>query len=187
MATTSLFVAFLRGMNVGGHRLTNGELCAHFVALGFTDVATFRASGNVIFAGVPDADEALAERIEDGLRGLLGYAVPTFIRSDAEVVAIAESSPVAEELVAASRGKLQVALLAQPASPSARRQVLKLAGEEDLLSFGPRELFWLPSGGILDSPLDMKAIEALLGPMTIRTKNTIEQIAARHLGHSPAR
>jgi uncharacterized protein (DUF1697 family) len=53
----SAYVAFLRGMNVGGHRLSNGELRAHFAAMGFADVATFRASGNVVFA----ADERTPE------------------------------------------------------------------------------------------------------------------------------
>ena len=33
---------------------------------------------------------------------------------------------------------------------------------------------------MLDSALDLKAIERLLGVMTVRTKGTIEQIAERH-------
>ena len=44
------YAAFLRGMNVGGHRLTNEQLRAHFHTLGFAEVETFRASGNVVFA-----------------------------------------------------------------------------------------------------------------------------------------
>ena len=51
---------------------------------------------------------------------------------------------------------------------------------EDGLAFGERELYWLPRGGVLDSALDMKTIERLLGSMTMRTKGTIEQIAAKH-------
>jgi len=56
-----------------------------------------------------------------------------------------------------------------------------LAGEADRLLLDERELYWLPSGGILDSGLDMKRIEGLLGAMTMRTKGTLEQIAAKHL------
>ncbi len=37
-------VAFLRGMNLGGRRIKNEELQAEFEALGFTDVACFRAA-----------------------------------------------------------------------------------------------------------------------------------------------
>jgi uncharacterized protein (DUF1697 family) len=71
------------------HRLSNDELRAHFVAMGFTDVATFRASGNVVFAGESRPSDEVRERIEEGLAPVLGYAVPTFVRTAAEVHAIA--------------------------------------------------------------------------------------------------
>jgi uncharacterized protein (DUF1697 family) len=178
------YAAFLRGMNVGGHRVTNDELRAHFAALGFTDIASFRASGNVVFtadrqAGGHSAEE-LRERIEQGLAEALGYAVPTFVRAAAEVRAIAAAAPFAPERLQGSGGKLQVALLTDSPTPQARAQALSLAGERDALVFGERELYWLPAGGVLDSALDMKTIERLLGSMTMRTKGTIEQLAAKH-------
>ena len=55
-----------------------------------------------------------------------------------------------------------------------------MAGEEDRLALRGSELYWLPSGGMRDSGLDLRALEAGLGPWTMRTKGTIEQIAARH-------
>jgi uncharacterized protein (DUF1697 family) len=118
--------AFLRGMNVGGHRITNEELRAHLQALGFEEVQTFRASGNVIFDGGEESDEALQQRVELGLREALGYAVPTFIRSAEEVVAIAEHQPFPSAQLEASAGKLQVAMLNGPPSAQARREVLAL-------------------------------------------------------------
>jgi uncharacterized protein (DUF1697 family) len=42
-------IAFLRAVNVGGRNVTMEQLRAHFSALGFTDVNTFIASGNVLF------------------------------------------------------------------------------------------------------------------------------------------
>jgi uncharacterized protein (DUF1697 family) len=172
--------AFLRGMNVGGHRLSNAELRSHFQAIGLDQVATFRASGNVVFDGGADSDEALRERIEQGLRAALGYEVPTFIRSAEEVNAIAARTPFAREQLAASRGKLQVALLGAAPTREVREQVCSLAGEHDRLAIHAGELYWLPSGGVLESGLDMKSIERLCGSMTMRTKGTIEQIASRH-------
>ena len=180
----SSYAAFLRGMNVGGHRLTNDELRAHFTAMGFTGVMTFRASGNVVFAADLEvgrhSPDTLRERIEHGLAETLGYAVPTFIRAAAEVRAIAATVPFEAERLRSSAGKLQVALLTASASPQARAEALALAGDRDGLVFGERELYWLPRGGVLDSALDMKTIERLLGSMTMRTKGTIEQIAAKH-------
>ena len=174
------YAAFLRGMNVGGHRLTNDELRAHFAALGFDQVATFRASGNVVFAATPEHPREIALRIERGLAVALGYEVPTFIRSASQLRAIATAQPFSAGELASSAGKLQVALLAASPSSGARKKVLTLADDADRLAFGECELYWLPSGGILDSPLDLKAIAKLLGVMSMRTQNTIEQITAKH-------
>jgi uncharacterized protein (DUF1697 family) len=167
-------------MNVGGHRLTNAELRAHFVAIGFNDVATFRASGNVVFVAEAQPPRELEEHIEQGLAVALGYEAPTFIRAARELQAIAALQPFTPEQLAASAGKLQVALLSEPASASARKAVAALAGERDRLAFGERELYWLPSGGILDSTLDMTAISRLLGVMTMRTMGTIQQLTSKH-------
>jgi uncharacterized protein (DUF1697 family) len=175
------YVAFLRGMNLGKRRIKNDELRAEFEALGFAGVATFRASGNVIFGaddGEPEA--ALTTRIEAGLGEALGYEVPVFLRSRAEVAAIAAQEPFEAKLVEASKGKLQVALLLKKPSAAARQKVIALASDEDLLAVSGREIFWLPSGGLLESDLDLKAIEAAVGPDTRRTMGTIEQIAAKH-------
>jgi uncharacterized protein (DUF1697 family) len=176
----SAYVAFLRGMNVGGHRLTNAELRAHFAAIGFDQVATFRASGNVVFAAPPEQLGEIAARIERGLADALGYEVPTFVRSAPELRAIATLQPFDARHLRGSAGKLQVALLSEPPSKRQREAALALAGEGDRLAFAARELYWLPRGGILDAELDLKALGKLLGVMTLRTKSTIEQIAARH-------
>ncbi len=176
----SSYVAFLRGMNVGGHRLTNGELGAHFATLGFTEVATFRASGNVVFAAHERSPEEVTEHLEQGLAALLGYAVPTFVRSDREVRAIAARQPFAPAQVRAAGGKLQVSLLGVSPTPDVRSEVLSLASDDDALCFGERELYWLPSGGLLESALDLRGVERLLGPSTMRTKGTIELIASKH-------
>ena len=177
------YVAFLRGMNLGKRRIKNPELREEFERLGLLDVASFRASGNVIF-GVEgrEARAKLAARIEAGLRDGLGYDVPVYLRSLAEVAAIAAREPFPAKAVAASKGKLQVTMLAKKPTAAARRTVLALATDQDRLALEGSELFWLPSGGTLDSELDHRAIAKALGPGTQRTMGTIEQIAAKHCG-----
>src|SRR6185312_4585011 len=113
-----------------------------------------------------------------GLRERLGYEVATFVRSGAELSAIAGAAPFSEKQLAGA-GKLQVALLGARPAAKARREALALAVESDLLSFGERELFWLPAGGVSESPLDWRALERALGATTVRTMGTVEQIAAR--------
>jgi uncharacterized protein (DUF1697 family) len=174
------YAAFLRGMNVGGHRISNGELGRRFEELGFRDVGTFRASGNVIFDAATEPEDELAAQIEAGLEASLGYAVPVFLRNASEIGAIAAHRPFAQPLIDTSRGKLQVVMLSAAPAAHARKEVLAMASDEDQLAFGERELLWLPSGGILDTALDFKAIGKLLGPTTTRTQGTVEQLVAKY-------
>jgi hypothetical protein len=94
--------------------------------------------------------------------------------------AIATHEPFPPKLVDASAGKLQVLMLLTKPAAAARKKVLALATDDDRLTFGDRELYWLPSGGYADTELDLKAIDAILGPTTARTKGTIDLIAAKY-------
>jgi uncharacterized protein (DUF1697 family) len=93
------FIAFLRAINVGGHVVTMEKLRALFEALGFKNVETFIASGNVIFESRSTDTVALERRIEARLLKALGYEVVTFVRTDAEVAAIARYRPFTESQV----------------------------------------------------------------------------------------
>jgi len=175
-------VAFLRGMNLGGHRIKNEELRRQFEVLGFAGVSCFRASGNVIFESEEGDEDVLTRRIESGLGETLGYEVPVFLRSAAELRKIAAREPFDAALVAASKGKLQVAFLATAPKGASRKRALELSTGEDRLAVAGRELHWLPSGGISESSLDLESLENLLGPWTMRTMGTVEQIVAKYPG-----
>ncbi len=171
-------VAFLRGMNLGRRRITNDELCACFTGMGLTGVSAFLASGNVIFESAGESAGRLTTRIETGLARGLDYEVPTFLRTAAEVAAIAARRPFIEAQIEAA-GKPQVLLLRRAASGAAAERVRGLATAEDLLVLDARELYWLPSAGILDSDLDLGLIEKSVGATTMRTLRTLERLAAK--------
>ncbi len=173
------YAAFLRGINLGRRRVKKDALCAPFEALGLENVATFRASGNVLFDAEREPVDELTGRIETALAAALGYDVAVFLRTAAQMRAMAADEPFEADVVAASNGKLQVSLLSEPPTEAARAAVLELATDEDRLAFGPRELYWLPSGGMLESALDLEAIQALVGVDTRRTKGTIDQLTAK--------
>jgi uncharacterized protein (DUF1697 family) len=172
-------VAFLRGLNVGGHRVKMDALCQRFEGMGFTDVSSFLASGNVIFTAESDDADDMEGQIEADLTAGLGYAVPAFVRTAAQVREIAGRAPFAADLLETSDGKLQVALLRSAPDASARDRVLHLATAADRLALAGRELYWLPSGPMSQSDLDLAVIGQTLPQMTIRTARTIERIAAK--------
>ncbi len=177
------YVAFLRGMNLGGRRIKNEELRAEFEALGLAEVGCFRASGNVVFAADEGDEAKLTETIEAGLGEALGYEVPVFLRSAAELRAVAALEPFDAKARQASKGKLQVTFLGQAPKAAARKEALALAGDDDRLAIEGRELYWLPKGGMSESELDLKAIASALGLNTVRTMGTVEQIVAKYFAN----
>jgi uncharacterized protein (DUF1697 family) len=170
-------VAFLRGINIPRHSASKEQLCAAFERLGFGEVSTFRASGNVLFdAGSTNPKPGPIER---ALGEELGYAVPVFLRSARQIAAVSAFEPFTREQLLASNGKLQVSFLTKPPAKQARAEALALATAEDPLAIRGRELYWLPKGTMRESTLDLKALDQLLGASTMRTKGTVELIAQR--------
>ena len=75
------FVAFLRGINVGDHCLVKKEkLREAFVSLGFTNVSTYKQSGNVIFETDLE-QEAVGEKTRKELSQLLNCNVVVLLRT----------------------------------------------------------------------------------------------------------
>lgn len=177
------YVAFLRGMNLGRRRIKNPELVAHFEAMGLEEVATFRASGNVVFVDpAGEAESKLQKRVEKELDERLGYDVAVFLRSAKEVAAIAARDPFPAKAIAASKGKPQVVLLGRKPSAKAKSALRDITPDGDLMEIEGRELHWLPTVGLSETELDTKALDAALGKGTTRTAGTIEQIAAKYCG-----
>lgn len=173
------YAAFLRGINVGKRKATKADLIAPFEGLGFQDVTTFRASGNVLF----DAGSAKPARgvIEDALHDALGFEVTTFLRSAKQLDQIARREPFTAKELAASNGKPQVVFLERKPGKKAAQDILGCASDDDLLTLEGTELHWLPNLGVGRTELDWKAIGKALGKgtTTVRTMGTVEQIAQK--------
>lgn len=178
----SIYVAFLRGMNLGNRRIKNDELVAAFEDMGFAGATAFQASGNVIFEGGDTGEEALRVAIEAGLGGRLGYAVPTLLRSAAEVTAIAEAAPFDAETLATTDGRVQVVVVPGVPDTATRAQIIDDAPADDRLVFDGRTLYWLPKAGVSDSKFDQKRLDRALGVTTVRTQKTFARIARKISG-----
>jgi uncharacterized protein (DUF1697 family) len=176
------YVAFLRAINIGGRRASSAQLAACLEDRGFTNVANFRASGNLIFDADHASEAAIRKRVDDALTTGLGFEVRSFVRTAAQVRAIAAHEPFAPAILAASQGKLQVALLAKRPPNRAREQVLVLPTDADHLAISGRELYWLPSGPTMQTDLNLRLLDTLVGENTRRTKSMIQEIAAKFLG-----
>jgi uncharacterized protein (DUF1697 family) len=76
------YIALLRGINVGGNNLIKmEELKVCFEKQGFRNVATYIASGNVLFDSSVAAGKKLADRIEAALARTFDYRASVVLRS----------------------------------------------------------------------------------------------------------
>ncbi|MBK7317116.1 MAG: DUF1697 domain-containing protein [Anaerolineales bacterium] len=66
------YFTFLRAINVGGHTVKMDVLRQLFESLGFSNVETFIASGNVIFEAKTADGKSLEKKIEKALKEALG-------------------------------------------------------------------------------------------------------------------
>ena len=173
------YVALLRAINVGGHVVRMEQLRDVFSGLGFSNVETFIASGNVLFSS-PETDvEALERRAESGLRQALGYDVGTFIRTPDQLQAIAGHRPFAKE-PAKGEGTVYIISLKQPLAAAARRQMLALATADDEFACKGAEVYWCRRGSLLDSTVSGPQLGKVLGAQTtMRNRNTIVRLVDR--------
>lgn len=175
------FVAFLRGINLGRRRITMDRLRSIFEEMGFDDVTTFLASGNVAFLAEETDARGLERRIEAGLRSALGYEVETFVRTPAELAAVVSAEAFDPADVGAPGHQVQVGFLCDAPSAAEAARVAEFDTARDLLRVRGRELFWLCRGRMSDTTVDWKALEREV-PMrsTIRNMNTVRKIAAAY-------
>ncbi|HTN64159.1 MAG TPA: DUF1697 domain-containing protein [Devosia sp.] len=83
------YAAFLRGVNLGKRQVKSADLLAAFQAMGFANVKTLLASGNVLF----DAKKADARAIEAELEQRFGFAIGTVLRTREQLQALVALDP----------------------------------------------------------------------------------------------
>ena len=89
------YVAFLRGINVGGKNIIKMEVLKDlFESLHFKNVITFIQSGNVIFESEIKDRKILIKQIEAGLKKELGNNVAVIIRTKEEMNNIIKLDPI---------------------------------------------------------------------------------------------
>jgi len=172
------YVALLRAINVGGHTVEMKRLQKLFETLGFGDVATFIASGNVIFTSTKGTAKALESKIAAHLERSLGYEVATFLRTPAELGTIAAHRAFAKPLAGST---LHIAFYGEKPTAAAAKQVAALACATDELQLHDRELYWRTTIGMGRNPISPAKLEKALGqPATLRKVTTVEKLAAKY-------
>ena len=172
------FIAFLRGINLGKRQIKSADLKDAFEQLGFEQVRTLLASGNVIFEGRPD--KTLQARIEQGLRQRFSFEVGTVLRTQDELKAMLNSKPFAGIEPEADVMRY-VLLLGAPLEPLPKFS--DVPDNLDIVRVDAQEIYVvghkLPNGRYSEGMerLDRQLPQGIL--VTTRNWNTIEKAAQK--------
>jgi uncharacterized protein (DUF1697 family) len=173
----TVFVAFLRGVNLGKRTVRSADLKSAFEAMGFGGVKTLLASGNVIFEA--DDEPNLAARIEKELKQKFGFEIGTVLRSQQDLQAMVNAAPF-KQVAADADVKLYVALLHRPVGRQTR--LAGIEGDYDVLPSTDYDIFvvaWRKPNGRYGEGLDK--VDKLFPKgtlVTMRNWNTILKAAA---------
>jgi uncharacterized protein (DUF1697 family) len=162
-------VALLRAVNVGGRKLPMAELRALCAEIGWSDVATYIQSGNLVFSakGKPAALEATLEK---AIADRFGMAVPAVVRTAAEWAAYPPANPFSRE--PPNRVMLLLAK-AQPAEGAEAVIEARAQAGERVRRAGDALWFHYPEGAGT-SKLTPSLIDRAVGsPATARNYNTV--------------
>jgi uncharacterized protein (DUF1697 family) len=160
------YIALLRAVNVGGTgKLPMAELKAICIELGFVNVRTYIASGNVVFESELPAVTAKA-MLEVKLAAYAGKAVAVLVRTDLEMAAILANNP----FPLAAPNRVVAIFLDEIPTSSAIQEVVGQNGEE--IALGLREFYVHYGEGMADSKLKIPAAKA----GTARNINTLSKL-----------
>ena len=173
-------IAFLRAVNVGGRVVKMADLKRIFESVGLSNVETFIASGNVVFETKSKDLAALERKIEKALQEGFGFKVDTFLRTEAEVAAIAAHQAFPQAAIDRAAA-FNIGFLGNKLDATSQKKLMALRSHIDDLHVHEREVYWLCRVNQNDSKFSNAVLEKTLGgPSTIRGVNTVRKLAAKY-------
>lgn len=142
---TTTYAALLRGINVGGKRLSMAELRTVLEGLGYDGVRTYLQSGQAVFTPDHGDEDSLTAEITEAIEGHFGFPVDVLVRDHAYLKAVAEACPFpAAEL---EGRQLHVTYFSEPVDEERFAEIDRAAHLPEEFRLGDRALYlYVPNG-----------------------------------------
>jgi uncharacterized protein (DUF1697 family) len=155
------------------------RLRSEFEALGFDDVTTFIASGNVLFEAT-GSPASLESMIEARLAEQLGYEVPTFVRTARAVTKASALEPFGD---IADGDTHHIVFLRKAPAAAATQATEALSNDQDRFEVHGTELHWRIHGGLTDSSVKSSVLAKAHGQAcTTRNTKSLRKLAEKLRG-----
>ena len=172
------YVAFLRGVNVGGHTMVKtSDICKGLVSIGFDHVKGYKQSGNIIFETNDEGVDRIAGEVRKVIHGLIGKDVDVFLRTMDQIREMVRLDPFTD--VKAGDVKFYVTFFRVEPSHALSLPFRSPEGDAEIILIRGRETYGVayPKDGRYGASYG-KMVEKLGKPTSSRDWNTIKGIAA---------
>jgi uncharacterized protein (DUF1697 family) len=168
------YVAFLRGVNLGpSNKISMPSLRAIAEDLGYTDVATYINSGNLIISSTKNA--ATVEReISDAIKKTFGRPIDVAVRTPAQLKKILAENPYPD----GNQSQVTVAFLTKTPAADAKEKVAAVAKDYEPFTFSGQQVYVNYSKDIGKSKLAEKFSNIVGVSSTVRNIRTVEKVLA---------
>jgi uncharacterized protein (DUF1697 family) len=178
-----IFIALLRGINVGGkNKIKMTDLKRMFESIGLVRVETYIQSGNVIFES-NEKEDTLRTKLEYEIETTFGSSIVIILRTVGELEGLIKDCPFSEEEImktesSNSEGEsLYVSLLTQAPSQEKYDYLTTFKNESDDCRIKNRDIYLLFRHSIRNSKLASN-LQKLDVPLTVRNWKTINKLYA---------
>lgn len=171
------YVAFLRGINVGGKNIVKMDAVrSAFEELGFSGVKSYIQSGNIIFQSDLSDEEKLAKIISQGLAKIFQLEIKVLIRSQQELEQVVASFP---PIFSNPDWKHNIIFLSHKIDSVKILDRFKIKTDLEAIAYCPGVLFWSAKwDGITRSTMLKLSAKPEYQEMTVRNINTTQKIVA---------
>lgn len=176
MKNGRVYVALLRGINVGGNNMVSMKaLKESFERLGFGSVRTYINSGNVLFRSDDSNPRKIEERIDRMLARDYGLKGRTVVRSDGEMARLVKT--IEAEWTPRPEWKCNVLFLRHTVDPKRLIANLNLKTDIERVVCCPGTLLWSAHVPSMTATAMMKLGRGpVYQDVTVRNVNTTKKI-----------
>jgi uncharacterized protein (DUF1697 family) len=166
------YVAFLRGVNLGpNNKIPMPALRTMAEDLGYTDVATFINSGNLIVSS-PKKAATVEQEISKAIKDTFGRSIDVTVRTPAQLKKVLAENPYAD----GNPSQVTVAFLTKAPAKDAKDRVAAVAKNHEPFAFARQEVYVNYSQGIGKSKLAEKFSDIIGVSSTVRNIRTVERV-----------
>jgi uncharacterized protein (DUF1697 family) len=172
-----VYIALLRGINVGPHkRMKMEKLRASCEGIGFDGVKTYIQSGNVIFKAPKLSPAALSKKLGECIVKEFGFSSEVISRNREEMKSIIHGNPFAKE-PGIDPSKLHVVFLSQAPSEAGLKKLRDLTLAPDRTHASGKEIYFYFPEGVSGSSLWKHPLDRVTGvPGTMRNWKTVTML-----------